>query len=79
MNGVKITVDELAIMLANYFTQLDHRINQLEDSLRGEINKVNGRLDHMEIHYERRFGKVEERTVILKKAVEKGLDTKIAW
>ncbi len=79
MNGVKITVDELAIMLANYFTHLDHRINQLEDSLRGEIREVRDRLDRMESRHEKRLDKVEDRTVILKKAVEKGLDTKIAW
>ncbi len=72
----KMTIDDLAIMVANGFenTATKDDIKMLDEKL----EKIDFRLSKIEVNHERRLDKVEDKLAIIYAAFEKQLKLKLA-
>ncbi len=79
----KITIDDLAIMVANGFSSMEERLDFKIDGLRDEMNErfdqVDKRFDRIEDQHGRRLDTLESRTITLKNHMENGFKKKLAW
>lgn len=90
----KITIDDLALMVAKGFSsmeerfdaKLDFKIDALEvkmdkgfDDVNKRLDDTIERLDRMETRHERKFDNLENRTITLKNHMENGFKKKLAW
>ncbi len=72
----KMTIDDLAIMVANGFenTATKDDIKMLDEKL----EKIDFRLSKIEVNHERRLDKVEDKLAVIYAAFEKQLKIKLA-
>jgi len=58
---IKITIDKLAQMVANGFSEFGGRINELNESLGGRIDALSERMDDRFAQVDKRFAQVNMR------------------
>lgn len=91
----KVTIDDLAAMVGRGFLSMQETLASKEDiaELSGRVDSIEIRLDKLESNVEgisdrldqlvdlhgKRLSLVESRTNTLRKTVEQGLGTAIAW
>ncbi len=86
----KITIDDLARMVARGFSSMEERFDTKIDTLEQKMNdkfdqvdkrfdEVDKRFDRLEDKYGRRLDTLESRTITLKNHMENGFKKKLAW
>ncbi|MDQ5971467.1 MAG: hypothetical protein QG566_413 [Patescibacteria group bacterium] len=76
----KMTIDDLAIMVAKGFNGIESRMATKDDVkiLEERLDKIDFRLSKIEVNHERRLDKVEDKIQIIYTAFEKQLKIKLA-
>ena len=74
-----MTVYDLAVMMMKRFDRLRSDMEFGFAKMNQRFNAMDDRLDHLERNHRARIEIVEDRTVVLKKEIEKGFSKKISW